>query len=272
MKELAFKKLKKLEKILKGMDKVVLAYSGGVDSTFLLKIALNTLGEGNLLAITAKSPTFPRREVSSAREIASRLGAKHRFILSRELQEENFLRNDRDRCYWCKRELFLKLKGIAKERGFGYIIDGSNLDDLADHRPGMRALEELGVRSPLIEAGFRKQEIRYLSKALKLPTWNKPQLACLASRIAYGVRIDLRILRRIDRIEEFLLNIGFKQVRIRYHGDWVRVEVGREEMGKFFRGNIRGEVVKRLKGLKVKFIVLDLEGYRMGSMNLIGGR
>ncbi|HDL09836.1 MAG TPA: ATP-dependent sacrificial sulfur transferase LarE [Candidatus Omnitrophica bacterium] len=270
MREQKFKKLERLKEILKGMDKVILAYSGGVDSTFLLKVASEVLG-GDLLAVTIKSQIFPKRELSTAKEIALKLGAKHKFIKGNQLQEPNFLKNDKDRCYWCKKELFSKLIEFTQRGGFNCVIEGSNFDDLKDYRPGMEALKELGIRSPLVEARLEKAEIRILSKDWKLPTWNKPSLACLATRIAYGIRIEPEILRQINRIEEFLLDCGFRKVRIRYHGDWTRIEVDRSQIGRFLKRGIREEVLNKLKRLKSKFILLDLEGYRMGSMNLVGG-
>ncbi len=270
MREQKFKKLERLKEILKGMDKVILAYSGGVDSTFLLKVALEVLG-GDLLVVTLKSQIFPEREISVAREIALKLGAKHKFIRGEQLQEPNFFRNDKGRCYWCKRKSFSKLIEFAQDNGFNCVIEGSNVDDLKDYRPGMEALKELGIKSPLVEAGLGKTEIRVLSKNMRLPTWDKPSFSCLATRIDYGIRIEPEILRQINHVEEFLLNKGFRNVRVRYHGDWIRIEVDRNQIGRFLKRGIREEVVNELKSLKSKFILLDLEGYRMGSMNLTGG-
>ncbi len=260
------KKIKTLKFLLKNMGSVLIAYSGGVDSSFLLKIAKDVLKD-KVLAVTAKSLTYPQREIRQAKAFINNIRVRHLIITTSELQDENFVRNDKDRCYWCKRELFRKLLNIAKERKISYVLEASNLDDLKDYRPGLRAIKELGIKSPLIEAGLRKGEIRSYSKKLGLPTYNKPSFACLASRIPYGRRIDKETLVKIDKAEDFLIKIGIRQLRIRDHGRLARVEVLKEDFPKVIRN--RTKIIKYLQKLGYLFITLDLEGYTSGSMNRV---
>jgi len=260
------KKLKKLQQILKDMDNILVAYSGGVDSTLLLKIAKDVLND-QILAITATSPIYPQREERSARSIAKKLKVRHQSIKTKELNHTEFTKNSPDRCYYCKRKLFSQLKSIAKQGGYQFIVEGSNRDDEKDFRPGLKALRESGIRSPLREAGFSKKEIRQLSKKLELPTFDKPSFACLASRIPYGQSIDKKKLRMIEQAEEYLHTLNFKQCRVRHHGSIARIEVAPEEINHFQDHKVRQSVIKRFKKLGFAYITLDLQGYRSGSMN-----
>jgi uncharacterized protein len=257
-------KLKKLKDILKKMDSVLVAYSAGVDSTFLLKVADDVLGD-KILAVTATSPTYPKEELAFAKKITKTLGVKHKIIKTQELEDKRFISNSVNRCYFCKKGLFSKLKDIAKINKLNFVVDASNISDRKDYRPGNIAKEELNIRSPLEEAGFNKEDIRRLSKKLGLITWNKPTLACLASRVPYGSKISLKILERIHRAERFLRQMGFKEVRLRHYNGLCRIEVLRNDILRLI--NKRGQVVNRLKNLGYKYITLDLEGYRTGSMN-----
>jgi len=260
-------KFKKLEEYLINLKKVLIAFSGGVDSTFLLKVCLDVLGKENVLAVTARSSTYPSRELEEAKELAKSLGANHEIIVSEELEVPGFSENPPERCYYCKKELFGKLVKIARERGFNFVLDGSNADDAGDFRPGMKAKDELGVKSPLKEAGLTKAEIRALSQKMGLPTWNKPSFACLASRFPYGERITGEKLDRVGRAEEILRGLGFSQYRVRNHADLARIEVLPEEIERFFERSLREKVVAEFKKLGFVHVSLDLTGYRTGSMN-----
>lgn len=260
-------KLEKLKELIRSMKKVAVAFSGGVDSTFLLKVAKDVLGE-NVIAITLVSPLYPKREIKEAEEIAKSLGVKH--VIEEEediLRNEKFLENPPNRCYLCKKEEFKKILEIAKKYNISYVLDGSNKDDLGDYRPGRKALNELGIRSPLLEIGFTKKEIRELSKEFVLPTYNKPSFACLASRFPYGEKIEIEALKRVDEGEEFLISLGINQVRVRNYNNMARIEVNEEDFKIFLNEDIRKKIVKKFKELGYIYITLDLEGYRTGSMN-----
>lgn len=259
-------KLDKLKEILKKMDKVAIAYSGGVDSTFLLKVAHDVLKD-KVIAITARSSTYPEREYREAVSFVGKLGVRHLTIVSEELDIEGFSGNPVNRCYFCKKELFSKISELAKKEGITYIADGSNTDDLGDYRPGMLALKELGVVSPLREADMSKDDIRALSKEMDLPTWNKQPFACLASRFPYGQEITREKLSMIDKAEQYLLDMGIRQVRVRNHGDVARIEVSSDERSIFFNEELMDKVYEKLKEIGFKYVSLDLKGYRTGSMN-----
>jgi pyridinium-3,5-biscarboxylic acid mononucleotide sulfurtransferase len=260
-------KAKKLKEIFKAMGRVLVAFSGGADSTLLLKVAQDTLGNENVLAVTALSPLYPERELSGVKRLIQTLGAKHLLIESNELEIPGFSKNPPNRCYYCKSKLFEELLSIAKEEAIPFIVEGSTLDDDQDHRPGRMAVQELGIRSPLKEASFTKTEVRELSKGLGLLTWDKPSFACLASRFPYGEDITEEGLRMVDEAEDFLFGLGFKQVRVRHYGDLARIEILKEEMARLMDGSLREKVVGHLKEIGYRYITLDLQGFRSGSMN-----
>lgn len=264
------KKLDRLKGILCSFRRVIIAYSGGVDSTFLLKCAVIYLGSDNVTAVTAVSATYTKNELLSARKTAKALKAAHEFILTDELENPDFRKNPENRCYYCKGELFSKLQAIAKQRGVDFVLDGSIADDLKDYRPGRKAKEELLVRSPLAEAGMNKKEIRRLSKEFGLKTWDAPQAACLASRFVYGQEIKEEDLRRVEACEAYIRSLGFKMVRLRHYQlpdetRLARIEVDGRDIKRIV--NYKSRVARYLKKQGYNYIVLDLEGYRTGSMN-----
>lgn len=259
-------KLDKLKSYLKSLESVAVAFSGGVDSSFLLKVAFDVLG-GNTLAVTAQSATYPEREFREAVEFVREHGIRHLVIVSEELEVEGFSDNPLNRCYLCKNELFTKIKEIARNNNIKYVAEGSNYDDLGDYRPGLKAVAELDIVSPLREAVLTKEDIRILSRDMGLKTWNKPSFACLSSRFPYGEKITREKLERVDKAEQFLIDLGFKQVRVRYHGDIARIEVYEEEIEKLIKQEMRRIIYSKFKEIGFTYTALDLKGYRTGSMN-----
>lgn len=259
-------KYNKLKEFIKELGSVVIAFSGGVDSTFLAKVCSDVLKD-KALAVTATSSTYPEREFKEALKLAKEIGIRHKVIKSEELDIEGFSKNPINRCYYCKSELFSKLINVAKEEGLKYVLDGTNADDTGDFRPGRKAAKELGVVSPLLECGITKDEIRLLSKELGLPTWDKPAYACLSSRFPYGEEITVKKLSMVEMAENFLIDLGFSGIRVRHHGDIARIELKREQINRMIDSELRDKVVKKLKEIGFKYIALDLEGYRTGSMN-----
>lgn len=259
-------KLGKLKNHIEQLASVAIAYSGGVDSTFLLKVARDVLGD-NVIAVTARSSTYPERELREAADFVLQAGIRHVVVSSGELDIAAFTDNAPDRCYHCKREMLSKIIAVAQNNNMRYVVEGSNVDDLSDYRPGMQAVRELGVGSPLREAGFGKEEIRTLSREMGLPAWNKPALACLASRFPYGQKITGDKLRVVEQAERFLLELGIKQVRVRHHGDIARIEVSQEERDIFFDTKLMDRVYEKFRQLGFIYTALDLKGYRTGSLN-----
>jgi uncharacterized protein len=258
-------KFNRLRAMLEGMGSVLVAYSGGLDSTFLLAAALQVLGNKNVLAVNALSETYPASEARAAHKIAKQLGARLLKIPSGELANPKFVKNPVDRCYHCKKELFSRLLAVARKNGLAQVVDGSNVDDLSDYRPGVRAAHELGIRSPLKEVGITKADIRRFSKAMKLPTWDKPSYACLASRFPYGVKITKDVLRRLDEGENYLRKLGFRQVRARHYGQRVQIEVDKTAVRRACR--MLDKISRKFKRLGYVEIEIDRRGYRTGSMN-----
>ncbi|MFA5389427.1 MAG: ATP-dependent sacrificial sulfur transferase LarE [Candidatus Omnitrophota bacterium] len=262
-------KIGKLKAILKGFKSVVIAFSGGVDSSFLLKAAKDALPRKHILAVTAVSETYTGSELKQAKKFAKKLGIRHKIIFTNELKNKKFTNNPADRCYYCKKELFAKLAGIANKEGFNYVIDASNTDDARDYRPGSKAKKEFSVRSPLVEAGFSKKDIRSYSSKLGLETAELPSMACLASRFPYGEKITKSALKNIEKAEDFIKKQGIAQVRVRCHNNIARIEVEKEDIKKFVNKKICDKITKRLRQLGFSYITLDLEGYRTGSLNEI---
>ncbi len=259
-------KYEELKEYLRSLESVVIAFSSGVDSTFLLYAAKEALGD-KVMAVTASSCSFPGRELDEAKEYCRAQNIRHEIVVSEELKIEGFSHNPKNRCYLCKRELFEKIRALADREGFKEVAEGSNLDDNGDYRPGLTAVAELGIKSPLRETGFSKEEIRILSKHFGLPTWDKPSFACLASRFPYGEEITEGKLGMVDRAEQFLMDLGFSQFRVRIHGDVARIEIVPDEFEKLLRDDIRTQVYARFKELGFSYVALDLLGYRTGSMN-----
>lgn len=259
-------KYDRLKDYLASFGSVAVAFSSGVDSTFLLYAAKEALGD-HAIAVTASSCSFPERELKEAKEYCQKMGIRHFVIKSEELEIEGFSHNPKNRCYLCKHELFEKIGALAKEQGINEIAEGSNLDDNGDYRPGLQAVAELGVKSPLRHIGFTKQEIRELSRYLNIPTWNKQSFACLSSRFPYGDLINEKKLKMVDRAEQLLLDMGFHQLRVRIHGDVARIELLPDEFPKFMEEKTRLSVYKKFKEYGFSYVTLDVLGYRMGSMN-----
>ena len=259
-------KLEKFKEIISECGKVVVAFSGGVDSTLLLSVAHEMLGD-DVLAVTVVSSFMPGHEKKEAHEIARLIGVRHKIVEIDENDIEGFTDNPPDRCYICKKFIFSQVLGIAESEGITCVMDATNADDTGDYRPGLKALKELEIRSPLMEAGLTKEEIRRLSKERDLPSWGKPAMACLATRVPYGEKITKEKLRQIDRAEEFLRSLEYGNCRVRHHGNLARIEVSPKRLEQLMKPDQRRQITEHLKGLGFKYITVDMQGYRMGSLN-----
>lgn len=259
-------KLRKLKEHISQCAGALVAFSGGVDSTFLLKVTREVLGE-NVLAVTITGPVFPGKEIEEAQEIACVFNVEHLVVELDEMEEEHFRANPPDRCYHCKKNLFSVMTGIARQRGLACVFEASNMDDTRDYRPGMKAIDELGVRSPLIEANLTKQDIRALSKELELTTWDKLSMACFASRIPYNEPITPEKIEQVRKGEKYLCSLGFRQCRLRHHGTIARIEVAPDEFDRIVDEPIRRDLIAHVKGLGFKYVTIDLDGFRSGSLN-----
>lgn len=259
-------KLEQLKDALRKSEGVLVAFSAGVDSTFLLKMAQMVLGD-RAIALTASSATAPPGELVAAREFAASLGIRHIVLESQELANPSFTQNPANRCFFCKDELYRICRQQADQLGIATIMDGTNLDDLQDHRPGLKAAKEWGVRHPLVEAQMTKNDIRGYSRELNLPTWDKPSSPCLSSRFPYGTEINLERLKQVAACEQLMKELGFREFRVRYHGDLARIEVAQDEFHRWVEKATRNTVVEKFKAIGFRYVSLDLQGYRTGSMN-----
>ncbi len=262
------KQLEQLGSWLKPRGRLAVAFSGGVDSSLVLAAAMRYLDGDSVLAITGRSETLPATELAAARQLARDLGARHRVIDTRELDDEAFSANPPDRCYYCKREFWSRAASVAAGEGISCLADGTNADDTSGHRPGMRACEEAGVLHPLVEIGVGKQRVRAMARMLGLPNWDKPAQACLSSRLPYGTGITAEALARVEAAEDYLRELGLKQLRVRDHGGVARIEVPVEELRRLAADDLREAIVYRFRELGYDYVSLDLEGFRSGSMNV----
>jgi uncharacterized protein len=257
----------RLTAALSDLRRVVVAFSAGVDSTLVLKVALDTLGPANVLAATGVSASLARRELDSVRELAALLDAPLELLPTDEVSDPNYAANPANRCYYCKSELYTKLSALAKARGFAHVVNGVNADDLGDWRPGLKAAGEWAVRAPLVDAGLDKAAVREISRRLGLPNWQKPALACLSSRVPYGSPVTVGVLSQIERAEAFLYARGLSNFRVRHHQKVARIEAGPADMLRLMGEPLRSEVVSALKSLGYAYVALDLAGFRSGSGN-----
>lgn len=262
-------KYETLKQNLLQMEKVLVAFSGGLDSALLVKVAMDVLGKENVLAVTADSESYTKEELKSSQQFAETIGldGNHLIIKTYETRKEEYLKNPLNRCYFCKQELFFHLFRIAKEKNIAYVLDGYNASDRADFRPGRKAAKEFGVRSPLAEVGLEKEELRKIAQDLGLQVWDKPSLACLSSRVPYGTYITMEKLKQIAEAEKFLKELGFKQFRVRHHDQIARIEVEKTEFEKFLDSDLREKIYQKFKELGFVYTTLDILGYRTGSMN-----
>ena len=260
------KKLAQLKEYIRGLGSLAVGFSAGVDSTFLLAVAHEVLGD-RVIAVTGRDASVPEREIKEAKAFCEERGIRHIIYTMDPMKEEGYRKNGPDRCYFCKRGIYTEIRRIAEENGIEYMAEGSHMDDLGDYRPGLRAVEELSVKSPLREAKMTKADIRMLSKAMGLPTWSKPAYACLASRFVYGEEITEEKLKMIDQAEQFLIEHGFLEERVRMHGKIARIEVPAKDISRLAEDGIREKVYEFFKRIGFQFVTLDLRGYQMGSMN-----
>ena len=259
-------KEERLRELFRTLDSVIVAYSGGVDSSYVAYVANEVLGP-RAVCITGQSASLPSYQKAEIKNVVEKFGFHHEIIRTDELENPNYSANNADRCYFCKDELYNKLESVARSRGIQYIVDGSTIDDLDDYRPGRQAAKQHEVRSPLIEVGLNKSEVRELSRRATLPTWDKPASPCLSSRIAYGTTVTIERLNKVDRGEEILREFGFREFRVRHHDTLVRLEIAASEMERVLRKDMVEQLAARFRELGFKYVTLDLQGFRSGSMN-----